>query len=271
VLPRIGIELNPISEADLQSVKNRQWGGHAAAQTMAAIVMALAAVFAVIFQSKGDPKFAWTLVGLIALVLLVSALMYANHVLAFFRVRKVRAARDRAAREQHAELLRLARRFAQFANAGDCSNLRYIVANAYGNDPDKSAQVCPPDYMKELCPFFVQDLATRPPENEVQFLLEIQKWYGVIASYNNNYVLEPFRKMRMKRWFPAGNAPDLVPDTVTWIESLPANNREYVGRQIEDFRERWAGFLDDMNQWLEKTNETFGATLPTYFERPQKL
>src|SRR6266404_4253235 len=147
-------------------------------------------------------------------------------------------------RAQNPELLRFARRFAQFANAGDCSNLRYIVANAYGNDPDKCAAVCPPDYMRELCPFFVQDLATRPSDNEHQFLLEIQKWYGVIASYNNNYVLEPFRKMRTKRWFPGGNASDLVPDTVTWIESLPANNREYVGRQIEDFRERWAGFLD---------------------------
>jgi len=53
--------------------------------------------------------------------------------------------------------------------------------------------------------------------------------------------------------------------------SLPVNHQGIVGRQIEDFRERWAGFLDDMKKWLEKTSESFGAQLPVYFERPQKL
>lgn len=262
-LPRIGVGLNHISE--VQSVK--EWGGHAAAQTTAAIVMALAAVFAVITQ-KGDPKFAWSLV---ALILLVLALTYANRVLAFFQVRRVLAARDEVARQQHPELLRFARRFAQFTNSGDWSNLRYIIANAYSNDPDKCAMVCPPDYMRDLCQFFLQHLETRPPENERQFLLAVQELCGVIASYNNNYVLEPLRKMRLKRWFPAGNVSQLTPDAVTWIESLPVNYQESVGRQIEDFRERWAGFLDDMKQWLEKTGESFGPALPVYFERPQKL
>jgi len=249
----------------------QQWGGHTAAQTISAIVMASAAVFAVVFQSKGDPKFAWSLVALIALILLASALMYANQVLAFFRVRRVQAARDKVAREQRSELLRLARRFAQFANSGDWSNLRYIVANAYGNNPDKCAMICPPDYMRDLCPFFIQHLETRSPENEHQFLLAIQEWYGVIASYNNNYVLEPLRKMRLKQWFAADNTSQLMPDAVSWIESLPVNHQGIVERQIEDFRERWAGFLDDMKKWLEKSGELFSAALPTYFERPQKL
>src|SRR5258706_12424608 len=86
----------------------QQWGGHTAAQTISAIVMASAAVFAVVFQSKGDPKFAWSLVALIALILLASALMYANQVLAFFRVRRVQAARDKVARKHRSELRRLA-------------------------------------------------------------------------------------------------------------------------------------------------------------------
>jgi hypothetical protein len=97
----------------------------------------------------------------------------------------------------------------------------------------------------------------------------MQEFYGVIASYNMNYVLEPPRKMRMRRWFPADNVSHLRPDAVPWIESLPVNNRENAGRQIEDFRERWAGFLDDMKQWLEKTNESFGKNLPTYFGVPK--
>jgi len=227
--------------------------------------MALAAVFGVVTQST---KFAWAF---FSLILLASALMYGKRVLLFFHLRKVRVARDTAARAQNPELLRLARSFAQFANSGDWSNLRYIVFNAYGNDPDKCAMVCPPDYMRDLSPFFLQHLETRPPENERQFLLAVQEWYGVIASYNNNSVLEPLRKMRQKQWFPAGKVSELLPDTVTWIESLPVNHQGIVGRQIEDFRERWAGFLDDMKKWLEKTSESFGVALPSYFERPQKL
>jgi len=211
-LPRIGVGFGQVSE-----VQAKEWGGHAAAQTAAAIVMALAAVFAVITQSK-DTKLSWSLA---ALILFALALMYGNRALALFRVRRVQATRDRVAREQFPELLRLARSFAQFANSGEWSNLRYIVFNAYGNDPDKCAAVCPPDYMRDLCPFFLQHLETRQPENERQFLLAVQEWYGVIASYNNNYVLEPLRKMRQKQWFPAGKVPELVPDTVTWIEVCP--------------------------------------------------
>ncbi len=129
-LPRIGVGLGHISEVQ----PKQQWGGHTAAQTAAAIVMALAAVFAVLTQSK-DPKLSWSLA---ALILFTLAVMYGNRALALFQVRRVQAARDRVAREHLIpELLRLARRFAQFANSGDWSNLRYIVFNAYGNDPDK--------------------------------------------------------------------------------------------------------------------------------------
>jgi hypothetical protein len=259
-LHRFGVGLAPTSDA--------QSTGHAAAQTAASIVMALAAVFAVIMQSKGDPKFAW---GLLALILLALIWMYGNRALASLRLRSALAARDRAARTYHPELLRLARRFAQFTSTGDWSNLRYIILSAYGNDPDKCAEICPPDYMRELCPFFLQHLETRPPENERQFLLAIQELYGVIASYNNHYVLEPFRKMRLRKWRPA-STPGLAQDTiVTWIEILPESNQENAARQIEDFRERWVGFLDDAKQWFEKTGESFTSTVPSYFERPQKL
>lgn len=37
---------------------------------------------------------------------------------------------------------------------------------------------------------------------EREFLLWVQKMYGYIASYNKEYVIESFRKMRMKRWLP---------------------------------------------------------------------
>jgi len=45
-LPRIGVGFGQVSE-----VQAKEWGGHTAAQTAAAIVMALAAVFGVVTQS----------------------------------------------------------------------------------------------------------------------------------------------------------------------------------------------------------------------------
>lgn len=126
--------------------------------------------------------------------------------------------------------------------------------------------------MRELSPYFLQHFEKRPPENETQFLLAAQELYGFIASYNNNYVLEPLRKMRTKQWLATSTVKlDLVPEPVVWIESLPENWRQNIERQVEDFRERWASFLDDTTQWLDETGEPFGVKLPSYFERPQKL
>ncbi len=197
---------------------------------------------------------------------------FGSRAIALFRIRRVRAVRNRAARLEHSELLRFARRFARFANQEDASNLRYIVFSACGNNEEKCLELCPPDYMKDLLPLFVRHLETRPAETEEHFCLAVQELYGLVASYNNHYVLEPFRRMRSGQWVVAGRQPDPAnPNRGAWLASLSEQNRAYVERQIEDFRERWAGFLDDMRQWLERVNESFGANLSTYFERPQKL
>ncbi len=262
-LHRLGFGFGQHVELEtLQPVK-QQWGGHAATQTAAAVVGALATVMAAV---KGSTTLAW---GLAAFMLLTMILVGGNRALTFFRVRRFQARRDKMARAQHLELLGSVKQFARFVNSGDYSNLRNIIFNACGNSPEKCAQLCPPDYMHDLCPFLVQDFDTRS-ENEREFLLAIQKFYGYIASYNKEYVIEPMRRMRMKQWPPA-SASGLVPEHVTWIESLPPNYRENAERQIEDFRERWAGFLDNTKQWIEKVGELFGTQLPSWFERPQKL
>jgi hypothetical protein len=200
--------------------------------------------------------------------------------IASVQTRRIRKLRNNAARAQHAELLRFARRFAQFTNSGDPSNIWHIIHSSCVNDFEKAEEICPPDYMKDLFPLFNQHLETRPSENEAHFLLAAQELYGLIASYNREYVSEPFRRMRMKRWTIAnpsvlhaalGNANPANPNLGPWLYSLPLSYQENAGRQIEDFRERWASFLDDMKQWLESVNESFGVGLPKYFERPQKL
>jgi len=235
-------------------------------QTTAAIVVALAAVFAVVAQSKDNPKLAGALV---VLSLVVVGLAFGSRMIAFFQVRRVRAVRDKAARAQHSELLRFARRFAQFTNTGDYTNIRPIIFSLCGNNAEKCAELCPPDYMRDLFPLFVQHLEARPSENESQFLLAAQELYGIVASYNRHYVTEPFERMRMKRW--AIPHSSLVPELGPWLASLPLGHQDSAGRQIEDSRERWVRFLDDMKQWLEEVNQSFGANLPVWFERPHKL
>lgn len=242
-----------------------QGSGHNAIQTAAEVIMALAAVFALFIQSK-DSRLAWALVSVIVLVF---ALMYGGRVLRFFGVRMLQARRDKMARAQYQDLLGFARRFAQFNRSGDWTNLPQIVFNACGNNPEKCAQIMPPDYMHDLCPYLVQDLETHP-RNAQQFLLAVQKFYAYTASCNKEYVIEPLRKMRARQWHPAPPS-ELVPEPVTWIESLAPMYKGNTERQIEDFRERWATFLDDVTKWLDKMNESFGTNMHTYFERPQKL
>lgn len=178
----------------LQPVK-RQWGGHAAVQTGATIAGTLTTVIVAI---KGDPRLAW---GLAALTL-PFVFIAGNRAVTLLRAWRFQERRDKMAQAQHTELVSLTKQFARFVNSGDCSNLRNIVFGACGNNPEKCAQLCPPDYMHDLCPFLVQDFDTRS-ENEREFLLAIQKLYGYIASYNREYVNEPMRKMRMKQWHPA--------------------------------------------------------------------
>jgi hypothetical protein len=250
---------------------------HGITQTAAAVVVALATVFAVIAQSKDNPRLAWVLVSL-TLVTLVWT--FGPRVAAFFGTRRVRTVRDRAAQAHHHELLRFARRFGQFTNTGDPSNIRNIIFSLCGNNHDECAKICSPDYMRELSPLFLQHLERHLPENEGQFLLSIQEFYGLVASYNNHYVMDPLQRMRTKRWpitnpsvlhEAIGTADAANPKLGPWLNGLPLSHQADAERRIEDFRERWVGFIDDFRQWLESISESFGVGVPIYIERPHKL
>lgn len=43
--------------------------------------------------------------------------------------------------------------------------------------------------------YFFNSWKTRLPDNETQFLLSVEEFYGLVASYNRYYVLDPFRRM----------------------------------------------------------------------------
>jgi len=57
----------------------------------------------------------------------------------------------------------------------------------------------------------------------------------------------------------------------TWLASLPPTYGDAARPKIEDFRERWVRFLDDVKEWIERVGEELGQPLPSYFERPQRL
>jgi hypothetical protein len=237
-------------------------------------------VFALVLaQAKDNPKIVWTLVVVAALSLLAIVEPFVRRLVAFIQTRRVRRTRDKAARAEHDELITFVRRFAPFTNSGTPNNIWHIIHSSNSNDFEKAEWICSTDYMKDLFPLFARQLETHPPENEKQFLRATEDLSLLIASYNRNYVSESLRRMREKRWTlpptvvdsDLGTTRPANPSLGPWLSTLPPHYQESVGRQIEEFRERWAGFLDDMTKWLERVNDIFGTNLSTYFERPQKL
>jgi hypothetical protein len=262
-----------------QQSANTPGSPHVALQTSATVIGALATVFALVLaQAKDNPKIVWTLVVVAALSFLAIIEPFVRRLMAFIQTRRVRRIRDEAARAEHAELMTFVRRLEPFTDSDHPNNIWHIIHSSYANDFEKAERVCPTDYMKDLFPLFARQLETHPPENEKQFLRATEDLCLLIASYNRNYVSESFRRMREKRWelspivdSSRGTSQPANPSHGTWLASLPTHYQESVERRIEEFREVWVVFLDDMKKWLEHVNETFGVSLSTYFERPQKL
>lgn len=246
-------------------------------QTAATLVVAVAAVFSVLAQSKDNPRLAWAL---IFVALLVAGSTFSKPVIDFVRERKLRTVRNKAAKDHYVELLQFSRRFAKFVASGDPSNLRNIIFNLCDNYIDKHAMICSPDYLREIFPHFQGRITREPPVSAARFYETLSELYCLVATYNRDYVIEPFRRMRSNLW---PRIPSVIerliegtdlskPDLGPWLASFPEQKKDDAVRRIEDFRERWVSFLDDFSQYLENVNESAGLyNLPTYFERPQKL
>jgi hypothetical protein len=243
-------------------------------QTIAGVVTALAAVVA---QFTSHNRVVWA-VALASAAIVVVAGGLGNRLVARLRQWKAKSSRNKVARGQHAELMRFVTRFAQFADAQNQSNIRQIIFTFGGNNEERCREIFPPDYMNGVVPLFVKSLETRPPTNAREFLLALEQLHALIASYNDNYVLEPFRRMRAKRWrlpptmdAKLGITRPADPSLGTWFETLPPTFPEAARPKIKDFRERWVRFLDDTTQWIDRVGEELGQPLPSYFERPQEL
>jgi hypothetical protein len=222
-------------------------------QKITSVLIALAAIFSVIFQSSEKPVYAWTLV---FLALLVIGSNFYKPLVVWVRAKNQQARRNKVARASWAEFMRFKQRFAAFVNPQDGSNLRQILFRFCGNNSDELSKLCPPDYLPQFFELFAEPLEREPAGDEPEFSLAVREMYQIVSSYNTDYVQEPFRRLRHGKRLS---------------QSLE-HNREYYEREIEDFRSRWVRFLEDFQQFLEKVNSELGyRALDVYFVHPQKL
>ena len=224
-------------------------------QAVASIIIAASAVFSIVAQSKEYPLFAWTL--LIIAVIALASVSY-RPVLSFLRRQVIRSRRNRVARRVWPEFLRLQNKFGNFVNSNDGSNLRPLLFRICGSNQRELLKLCPPDYLKHFYAL-IAERHEEPAKSEEDIALAAEELIGMVSSYNKDYVLSPFERLREQRHF----------------RQLPQGWREDDEPDIEDFRERWVQFLDRLQEFLERVNSEMKydplEALTTYFERPRKL
>lgn len=125
---------------------------------------------------------------------------------------------------------------------------------------DELFKICAPDYLE----VFYRIISTRhfleKRVREKDFRLAATEFISMVSSHNTEYVLKPMRRLKESSRFK-----ELAPEM-----------RKHREEAIEDFRERWAGLLDDLIKFVETANNDFGyeqyqETIHVFFERPKRL
>lgn len=220
------------------------------------MVTALAAVFSVFAQWKERPVYAGILV---TVALLVSVSVFYRPIVTFARGRALRTHRNRVALKLWPEFLRLEKRFGNFISKDDPGSLRSILSEVCNRNPDELAKLCPPDYLNYFYPLLSRRHEERTHKHETDLFRAMSELRGMVASYNDDYVLGPLKRLRDGQR----------------LAQLPPHSQQHSEDGVEDFRERWVRFLDDFKEFLEKANndlgyEPFHEAISTYFERPKK-
>ncbi len=226
-------------------------------ESVALVITAVATLFSVIAQGKQKPMYATILVA-IALLAVVSV-FYAP-VMAFGRKRIQRGRRNRSAQKLWPEFQLLEKQFVKFLNKDDSANLRGIFSEVCNRNPDELAKLCPPDYLNDFCPLLTRRHDELNHRRESNFVLALSEFRMMVASYNDDYVLWPLKRIKNGQF----------------VAQFPSHSKQHYEEGIEDFRERWVGFLDNCTEFLEKANNDFGyepyhEAISTYFHRPKKF
>jgi len=225
-------------------------------QIISAIVAALAAVFSAIAHWQQSRSIAFIL-GVAAL--LVAASVFYRPMAATIRVRVRNMRRHRVARRSWQEFLRIEKRFEDFLNAQDTINLRNIISDVCGRNEDEVSKLCGPEYLGDYYGLIRMRHLKNPASTNTAFHLALTELHQMVFSYNRNYVLDPFRRLN--------GSPVL--------EQLQTHARESYQERMKQFRERWVRFLDDLKEFLDKTNHDlqydYREAIGTYFEYPKTL
>ncbi len=225
-------------------------------QIISSLVTALVATASLITQWKGNRLLAFTLVA-IALVAAVST---------FYRplamsTRKClqNVSRNRVARRSWQEFLRIEKRFGVFLNENDTVNLRNIISEICGRNPDEVSKVCGPDYLGDYYGLIHMRHLKKAAKNNTAFHLALTELHQMTCSYNRDYVLDPFRRL--------GGSQVLG--------QLQPHAKDSYQEKMKQFRERWVRFLDDLKEFFDKTNHDlrydYREAIGTYFEYPKAL
>lgn len=225
--------------------------------TVALIVAALAAVFSAVTQAQSHPVYA--IVFLVLVAIPVAFLCY-RPLSAWIARNKSSALRNGVARKAWPEVLRFEKRFAEFINNNDSRTLRTIINDLGGRNDQELFKVCPPDYVNTFYPMFSSRHVLLKHIEEPDFRIAVNELIAVVASYNTEYVFKPMERLKESPRFT----------------QLAPNDRKYREAAIEDFRERWVRFLDDLTEFVAARNNDFGyeqyhEAIPVFFDRPKKL
>ena len=225
-------------------------------QIISAVVAALAAVFSAIAHWKESRTIAFVL-GVAAL--LVAASVFYRPMAATVRVRVRNIRRNRVARRSWQEFLRVEKRFGAFLNENDTVNLRNIISEICGRNPDEVSKVCGPDYLNDYYGLIYMRHLKKHARTNTAFHLALTELHQMTCSYNRDYVLDPFKRLN--------GSPTLA--------QLQPHARDHYQERTKQFRERWVRFLDDFKEYLDKTNHDFRydhrEAISTYFEYPKPL
>lgn len=225
-------------------------------QVISWVITALAATATFITQWKGNRLLAYTLVG-VALLAAIST---------FYRplasgVRKYlqNLHRNLIARRSWREFLRMEERFGAFLNENDTFNLRNIILEICGRNPDEASKVCGPGYLDDYYGLIHMRHLKNSVRANAAFRVALSELHQMVWSYNRDYVLDPFRRV----------------NGIPVLGQMQPTAREHYQERMKQFRERWVTFLNDFKEFLDKTNHDLrydpSEAIGTYFEHPKTL
>lgn len=217
--------------------------------TAASVIAAVTALLTFVTQVREHFIFAWMLLIVVALVLVTNTY---RPVRIWFKERSRKSYRDKVVRRTWPIVQAFENRVGRFIDPNGADTIQYLIKDICGHNLDSLAKVCPPDFLPPFFNLIFEKHKSKKIMKEPDFRFAMREINELIWSYNYNYVIRPFERLRSADW----------KDKVT----------EEHRRKVEDFRERWVRCLDDFQQLVQDLNNRFGEPIfSTYFERPKQL